>query len=148
MIFSVSYRLYQTIPTTVRQKSSKKKKSTDSRRWARKEGSERYLIHHSVQAIRSCWEKKLQGKAEEKRLLFFQSQAFIEGWALGEASCTGQWGGFYAFFGRSLASVGESSSVSPNPSLFSCHRFVWLWAFFDKVLVKRIWLVTLHLNFY
>lgn len=29
-----------------------------------------------------------------------------------------------AFFGQSLASVGESLGVSPNPSLFSCRRFV------------------------
>ena len=70
-----------------------------------------------------------RGSSNAKHMLKVEHLERLAVWAGGEASMPS----LGAFFGRKLASVGESLGVPRNTSLFLCHRFVSLRAFFNKV---------------
>ena len=87
-------------------------------------------------------QKKGDSSSNAKHLLKVEHLEKLAVWACGETSMTS----LAAFFGQRLASVAESLGVSPNPSLFSCRRFVWFPALCYKLRVVRD-SITLHLNF-
>lgn len=65
------------------------------------------------------------GSSNAKSVLKVKHLESIATWASGEASIPS----LGAFFGRRLASVAEVSGVAPDPSLFTCQRFVKIRAF-------------------
>lgn len=78
------------------------------------------------------------GSANVKSILKVEHLERLAVWTSGEASMPS----LGAFFGHRLASAGEALGIPPNPSLFSCRRFVKFFIFISKIWISKTPLIV------